>query len=129
MMTETPAEMQRSPHCREHQILYGRLRADTKVYVDVTRRLESCKPEDFHKTYEAAQSARLAFLKARKTLALHVVIGANGNTADRRPVVIAIFAGTAIWEIRKSTTRSNGSKPKAQSDRGAEIPRVCVDVA
>ena len=73
MVTETSAELQCAPHCQEHQILYGRLRADTKVYVDVTRRLESCKPEDFQKTYEAAESARLAFLRARKTLALHVV--------------------------------------------------------
>jgi len=73
MVIETSAEMQRAPQCREHQILYGRLRADTKVYVNVTRRLESCKQEDFEKTYEAAQSARLAFLNARKRLALHVV--------------------------------------------------------
>lgn len=73
MVPETSAEMRRTPPCREHQILYGRLRADTKVYVDVTRRLESCKQEDFQKIYEAAQSARLAFLRARKTLALHVV--------------------------------------------------------
>jgi hypothetical protein len=69
---ETSAAMQRAPTCREHQILHGRLRADTKVYVDATRRLESCKQEDFEKTYEAAQSARLAFLKARKALAVHV---------------------------------------------------------
>jgi hypothetical protein len=71
-VSETSAEMQRAPSCREHQILHGRLRADTKVYVDVTRRLETCKQEDFDKTYEAAQSARLAFLKARKALAVHV---------------------------------------------------------
>ena len=71
-MTETSAEMHRAPRCREHQILYGRLRADTKVYVDVTQRLESCKQEDFEKTYEAAQSAHLAFLKARNALAVHV---------------------------------------------------------
>ena len=69
---ETSAAMERAQGCREHQILHGRLRADTKVYVDVTRRLESCKPEDFEKTYEAAQSAHLAFLKARKALAVHV---------------------------------------------------------
>ena len=72
-MTGTSAEMQRTLQCREHRILYGRLRADTKVYVEVTRRLESCKHEDFQKIYEAAQSARLAFLRARKLLALHVV--------------------------------------------------------
>jgi hypothetical protein len=72
-VTETSAEVRRVSQCRDHQILYGRLRADTKVYVDVTRRLESCKQEDFEKTYEEAQSARLAFLRARKTLALHVV--------------------------------------------------------
>ena len=71
-MGETSVEMQRAPRCREHQILHGRLRADTKVYVDVTRRLESCKQEDFEMTYAAAKSARLAFLKARKALALHV---------------------------------------------------------
>ena len=73
-MNETSAEVQRSPACREHQILHGRLRADTKVYVDATRRLESCKQEDFDQTYEAAQSAHLAFLKARKALAVHVYV-------------------------------------------------------
>jgi hypothetical protein len=71
-VSETSAEMQRALRCREHQILHGRLRADVKVYVDATRRLEFCQQKDFEKTYEAAQSARLAFLNARKALALHV---------------------------------------------------------
>jgi hypothetical protein len=43
-----------------------------KVYADATRRLESCKLEDFQKTYETAESARTAFLKARKALAGHI---------------------------------------------------------
>jgi hypothetical protein len=71
-VAETSATMQRSLKCREHQILHGRLRADTKVYVDVTRRLESCKSEDFDQTYQAATSARLAFLKAREALKVHI---------------------------------------------------------
>ena len=66
------AEMAPAPRCREHQILHGRLRADTKVYVDVTRRLESCKQDEFEMTYAAAKSARQAFLNARKALALHI---------------------------------------------------------
>ena len=67
-MSETSAEMQRSSPCRQYEVLRGRLRADTKVYVDVTRRLESCKTEDFEQTYRAAESARLAFLRAREAL-------------------------------------------------------------
>jgi hypothetical protein len=72
-MAETSTEMRRSPKCRDHQVLYGRLRADTKVYSDVTRRLESCKPEDFEQIYQAAESARIAFLKAREALSAHVI--------------------------------------------------------
>ena len=71
-MNEAATEMQRAPGCREHQILHGRLRADTKVYVDAHRRLESCPPKDFEKTYEAAESARIAFLKAREALNAHI---------------------------------------------------------
>jgi hypothetical protein len=71
-MAETSTQTQRAPGCREHQILHGRLRADTKVYVDATRRLESCKPEEFEQTYQAAESARIAFLKAREALSAHV---------------------------------------------------------
>jgi hypothetical protein len=67
------AEMQRSSRCREQQVLYGRLRTDTKVYSEATRRLDSCKPEDFDKTYQAAESARMAFLKAREVLAAHII--------------------------------------------------------
>ena len=73
MVSEISKGTESSTKCQEHQILHGRLRADTKVYVDATRRLESCKQEDFETTYEAAESARLAFLRARKALALHVV--------------------------------------------------------
>lgn len=72
-MSETSAEMQHTPKCQEHQILHGRLRADTKVYVDVTRRLESCSQEDFEETWKAAESARLAFLEAREVLAAHII--------------------------------------------------------
>lgn len=71
-MAETSAGMQRAPKCREHQILSGRLRADTRVYADATQRLESCSPEEFQKTYEAAESARIAFLKAREALNAHL---------------------------------------------------------
>jgi len=46
--------------------------ADTKVYSEATRRLESCRPEDFEKTYEAAESARMRFLKAREALDAHI---------------------------------------------------------
>jgi len=63
---------QTTGRCREHQVLYGRFRADTKVYSDATRRLESCRPEDFEKTYAAAESARIAFLKAREALDAHI---------------------------------------------------------
>jgi hypothetical protein len=73
-MAETTAVMQCIPKCREHQVLQGRLRADTKVYVVVTRRLESCKSEDFEQTYQAAASARLAFLKAREALKVHIAV-------------------------------------------------------
>src|ERR1700681_4545992 len=71
-VSEAATEMQRAPGCREHQILHGRLRADTKVYVDASRRLESCQSTDFEKTYEAAESARIAFLKAREALNAHI---------------------------------------------------------
>ena len=73
-MAQTSAEMQRSPKCRQREVLLGRLRADTKVYVEVTRRLESCKPEDFEQTYRAAESSRLAFLRAREALKVHVAL-------------------------------------------------------
>jgi hypothetical protein len=73
-MAETSAEMQPSSKCRQHEVLLGRLRADTKVYADVTRRLESCKAEDFEQTYRAAESARLAFLRAREALNVHIAL-------------------------------------------------------
>jgi len=31
-----------------------------------------CKPEDFKKTYEAAESARVAYLKAQEALEAHI---------------------------------------------------------
>jgi hypothetical protein len=71
-VSETSPEMQRSPGCREHQVLYGRMRADTKEYSEATRRLDTCKPEDFQRVYEEAESARVAFLKARAALKAHV---------------------------------------------------------
>jgi len=67
-------KVQASAKCREHQILHGRLRADMKVYADTTQRLESCRPEDFQKTYEAAEYARTAFLDAREALRAHVAV-------------------------------------------------------
>ena len=73
-MAETSTEMQRTPKCRQHEVLLGRLRADTKVYVEVTRRLEACKTEDFEQTYRAAESARLAFLRAREALNVHIAL-------------------------------------------------------
>jgi hypothetical protein len=73
-MAETSTEMQPYPKCRQHEVLRGRLLADTKVYVEVTRRLESCKPEDFEETYRAAESARLAFLRAREALKVHIAL-------------------------------------------------------
>ena len=73
-MAATSTEMQPSPKCRQYQVLRGRLRADTKVYLDVTRRLESCKTEDFVRTYRAAESARLAFLRAREALKVHIAL-------------------------------------------------------
>ena len=73
-MAETSTQMQRSPKCRQYEILLGRLRADTKVYAEVTRRLESCKAEDFEQTYRAAESARFAFLRAREALNVHIAL-------------------------------------------------------
>jgi hypothetical protein len=73
-MTEPSKETQASSNCRQHEVLLGRLRADTKVYAEVTRRLESCKTEDFEQTYRAAESARLAFLRAREALKVHIVL-------------------------------------------------------
>ena len=66
-ITEMPA-----PPCQEHQILHGRFRADLRVYVEITRRLESCQQKDFEMTYEAAEMARLAFLRAREALDVHI---------------------------------------------------------
>ena len=66
-ITEMPA-----PQCQEHLLLHCRFRADMRVYVEVTRRLESCQSKDFEKTYEAAEMARLAFLRAREALDVHI---------------------------------------------------------
>ena len=71
-MPETSETMQ-PQGCRVHQVLHGRLKADTRVYIDATKRLDSCKPQDFEQTYQAAESARVAFLKAREALAAHIV--------------------------------------------------------
>jgi len=73
-VSETSAEIQRCAQCRQREVLRGRLRADTKVYVDVTRRLESCETEDFEQTYCAAESALLAFLRAREALKVHIAL-------------------------------------------------------
>ena len=73
-MTETSTQMQRSPKCRQHEVLLGRLHADRKVYSEATLRLESCKPEEFEQTYQAAESSRLAFLRAREALKVHVAL-------------------------------------------------------
>ncbi len=74
VMTEPSPEMQAASKCRQYEILWGRLQADIKVYAEVTRRLESCKAEDFEKTYRAAESSRLAFLRAREALNVHVAL-------------------------------------------------------
>jgi hypothetical protein len=64
-------ETQRSAKCRQQEVLLGRLQADTKVFSEITQRLESCKAGDFEQTYRAAESARLAFLRAREALNVH----------------------------------------------------------
>ena len=58
--------------CREHEVLFGRVEADRRVYIDWTWRLEIAKPEEFEYTYQKATDARNAFLKARKRLDAHV---------------------------------------------------------
>ena len=60
--------------CQEHQILRGRLMAHTKVYADATRRLDHYQPVDFKEISQAAESARLAYLKAREVLAAHIIV-------------------------------------------------------
>jgi len=72
-MSETSIKMRPGLRCQEHQILHGRLRADTKVYVDATRRLEFSKPDEFAEVWKSAELARRAFLDARKLLAAHIV--------------------------------------------------------
>jgi hypothetical protein len=74
ILSETSAEKQPFPKCRQYEVLLGRLRADTKVYVEVIGRLETCKTEDFQQTYRAAESARLAFLRAREALKVHIAL-------------------------------------------------------
>ncbi len=73
-MAERFTEMEPSPKCRQHEVLQGRLRADIRVYVEVTRRLESCNTDDFEQIYRAAESARLAFLRAREALKVHIAL-------------------------------------------------------
>jgi hypothetical protein len=73
-MAEGSSATMQPKGCREHQVLYGRMKADTRVYIDATKRLDSCKPEDFEKTYQAAESARIAFLKAREALNSHITL-------------------------------------------------------
>jgi len=71
IVSENITEMPTS-QCQERQLLHGRFRADMRVYVEVTGRLESCQPRDFEKTSEAAEMARLAFLRAREALDVHI---------------------------------------------------------
>jgi hypothetical protein len=94
--------MQRSPKCREHQILHGRLRADMRVYVDATRRLESCKPEDFDKIYELAESARLEFLKAREAHSC----GFQPVLSGWRPFPSIFRPEVALYEVIEAETPS-----------------------
>ena len=81
-----------APQCQERQILHGRFRADMRVYVEVTRRLESCHAKDFEKIYEVAESARIAFVTAREASNAHTArrMDASDNTVTRsasdRPV-------------------------------------------
>jgi hypothetical protein len=58
--------------CREHEVLFGRVEADRRVYIDWTWRLEHSKPEEFEYTYQRATAARNAFLKACKRLEAHI---------------------------------------------------------
>ena len=46
---------------------------DSCVYIDAAKRLDSCKPQDFERTYQAAESTRIAFLMARDALAAHII--------------------------------------------------------
>ena len=72
IVTETSTAARQMQRCEERYILQGRMRADTRVYIDATRRLESCQPEDFDEIWEAAQSAQRAFLIAREVLKAHI---------------------------------------------------------
>ena len=58
--------------CREHEILRSRYRADLKVYIDATARLEPCPSEDFERAFKHAERARVAFENARDALNSHI---------------------------------------------------------
>jgi len=58
--------------CREHEVLFGRVEADRRVYIEWTWRLEIAKPEEFEYMYQKAQDAHHTFLKARKRLDAHI---------------------------------------------------------
>ncbi|MDP9114007.1 MAG: hypothetical protein M3O20_10020 [Acidobacteriota bacterium] len=75
-MNEAPLEQReiasRCSLCRDHEILFGRLQADRRIYMECTWLLEHSKPEEFEYTYQRAKDARNAFLKARKRLDAHI---------------------------------------------------------
>lgn len=58
--------------CQEREILRGRFRADLKVYIDSATRLENAGREEFESTHENAERARLAFLRSRAALDVHI---------------------------------------------------------
>ena len=58
--------------CEEREILSGRFRADLKVYIDATERLEHATQEGFDSVYKDAEYARLAFERSRAALSAHI---------------------------------------------------------
>ena len=81
--------------CREQEVLFGRLEADRRVYIECAFRLEHSKPEEFEYTYQRAKDARNAFLKARKRLDAHI----EEHRCERFPKVGAVCA---ILELPRS---------------------------
>jgi hypothetical protein len=61
----------RAASCRECEVLKGRYRADLRVYIDATTRLEQCSPEDFKRTYDDAERARSSWERSRQAMNAH----------------------------------------------------------
>jgi hypothetical protein len=66
------SEGSRCSLCRDHEVLFGRLQADRRVYAECARYLERSKPEEFEYAYQRAKDARNAYLKALKRLDVHI---------------------------------------------------------